>query len=231
MDIFTDSLSALEALKSPKIHDSINPHLLDVMEKNLQFLRLNSYTRRLTLYWVPAHIGISGNELANSEAKKVVGEMPTTIRLPYTDHKAFFKRLAHMEDGWLLEEDGQVKGVIYFSRIRPLTPKLWYKGLKLSREMFVFISRCRSNHYSLNQSLHKINVVHSSNCECGQDPQDLNHILWQCPLHDHHRRMLMNRLATLRIHPPLDLVSFLCPPNIEVLQIIYHYLKDIDKII
>lgn len=229
VDIFSDSLSALKAISSPKIQDSMNHHLLQVLHKNLQYTRSNFHTRNLTLHWVPSHIGITGNELADSEAKRATEAVPSTTRLPYMDHRAFFRKLAWSENTRLIEEEGLSKGITYFQRIRDQTPKPWYKGLKLKRDMFVFISRCRSNHYSLNQSLHRINVVDDPSCECGYECQDLNHVIWQCSQYNQQRETLLKKMSTMKLFPPFDVVSFLCKPNIEVLHHIFCYLKDIDK--
>lgn len=228
VNILTDSYSALQTLGSPKIRDNINLYLLQVMQKNLQFSYANSRTRKITLYWVPSHMGIIGNESADIEAKAATLLTPTVNRIPYTDHKPFFKRLAWSENKRYILEEGLLKGIHYFQRIEELPTKPWYKGLNLKRDMQVFISRARSHHYSLNESLKKIGVSASPNCEC-QEIQNLNHVLWQCHLHQEQRDRLIKKLAMLKLHPPFDIDSFLFPPNIEVLQNIYSFLCEINK--
>ena len=39
--------------------------------------------------WVPSHVGIRGNELADEAAKAALNERPTMITLPYSDFKPF----------------------------------------------------------------------------------------------------------------------------------------------
>ena len=56
------------------------------------------------------------------------------------------------------------------------------------------INRFRSDHYGLDASLRKINIVDHTNCDYGNDFQDLNHIFWQCPLYDTQRIDLIAKL-------------------------------------
>ncbi|KYN32626.1 hypothetical protein ALC56_13108, partial [Trachymyrmex septentrionalis] len=39
-----------------------------------------------------------------------------------------------------------------------------------------------ANHYNLNYSLHRKNIVASKACPCGDPTQDINHIIFSCPL-------------------------------------------------
>ena len=65
--IFTDSLSAVEALRSrrPVKH---SPYFLGKIRGLLSALAVRSY--RITLVWIPSHCSIPGNERADSLAKE-----------------------------------------------------------------------------------------------------------------------------------------------------------------
>jgi len=72
------------------------------------------------------------------------------------------------------------KDVHYFFRSPP--PKPWFSRLALPREQIVAIGRLRSNHYNLNYSLNRKNIVASSACSCEDPRQDFNYIVFRCPL-------------------------------------------------
>lgn len=229
VNIYTDSYSALKAIETPKINDNTNFYLLQVLDKNRQFSLANYHMKKLTFYWIPAHTGITGNEHADSEAKRATDMSPNINQLPYTDHKAFFRNLSWTENDRRIREEGLLKGWHFFRHYEDSLPSPWYKGVNLKRELIVFITRARSCHYSLNYSLRKIKVVESPKCECGYDTQDLNHVIWQCHINQQQRNLLLKKLGTRRLFPPFDVESFLFPPNIEVLQDIYRFLCDINK--
>ena len=64
--IYSDSKSVLQAIKGG---DQSNGHLLEI-RKQLDQLIVEDY--RISLCWVPAHVGIWGNEKADEEAKRAV---------------------------------------------------------------------------------------------------------------------------------------------------------------
>ena len=72
-------------------------------------------------------------------------------------------------------------------------PKPWLYNVSLPREIISTISRCRSEHYNLNHSVARVNIVSDSKYECGL-VQDLNHILWQCHLYDSQRIKFITKL-------------------------------------
>lgn len=224
IDIFTDSLSAVQALCSSNFGKATNHLIFEILQRNAQFYQDNQAGTRVTIHWILAHVGIAGNELADTTAKEATDREPQTQLLPYSDLKPLYGRLAIQDNISQLKEEGTSKGLNYFKRIFKPSTKPWFSGFNLNREKIVFISRCRSKHFSLRESLFKINVVESSACDCGHDLQDLNHILWQCPLGEEHYS-LVEQLIKMKQHPPYDVTSFLCEPNIFVMDLIYCYLK------
>jgi ribonuclease HI len=65
--ILTDSLSSIEALRSRKISSRTHSVVYECKEV-LWWLRANQFVVRLM--WVPAHVGIDGNEMADRIAKE-----------------------------------------------------------------------------------------------------------------------------------------------------------------
>ena len=58
---------------------------------------------------------------------------------------------------------------------QPIKP--WYYNCRNeSCEFVVTISRMRSNHFDLNESLHRKNYIDSPLCECNSDNETVDHV-------------------------------------------------------
>ena len=136
-----------------------------------------------------------------------------------------FKKHASVSTNNHIINEGQLKGKPYFQRFYKSSTKPWFHNLKIKRELITTINRCWADHYNLNASLIKIKVVNSTSCECGHEYQDLNHILWQCPLYDNERNELNVKLAKQKLIFPLDVGIFLYKPDITIMSILLEYLK------
>ncbi|GBO33280.1 hypothetical protein AVEN_220879-1 [Araneus ventricosus] len=85
INLYTDSLSVLEALNTFKTSQQ------DILAIKNDILEM-SKEKSITLHWIPAHIGIQGNETADSFAKKATTR-PNIEKIP----KKFFKQLKKMQ--------------------------------------------------------------------------------------------------------------------------------------
>ncbi|XP_058807432.1 uncharacterized protein LOC131673441 [Phymastichus coffea] len=222
--IFSDSLGAILALSNPNNTVKSNHYIYEILQKNDKFSKGNNSTT-LTVVWVPAHRGIIGNEMADKASKKATELLPTVIQIPHTDYRALFKKTAVNSTNKLIKNQGLTKGVDYFKNYYDDSNTSWYSNKGYEREFITSVCRCRSNHISLNESLFKINVISDPKCECGADTQELNHIVWQCPLFDDTRILLLRSLSKLNLFPPFDIKTFLYKPNVTVMRYILNYLQ------
>ncbi|KOC62912.1 hypothetical protein WH47_03103, partial [Habropoda laboriosa] len=62
--------------------------------------------------------------------------------------------------------------------------------------------RLHSSHYQLVASLFRVSLVADPGCQCGCLEQDLNHVIWQCPLYDSGRAGMMHRLCKVGLSLP-----------------------------
>lgn len=224
--IFSDSLSALESLKSSITGIHTNPFILKIKSNYIQFKKKNPQNE-LYFYWIPSHVGIEGNERADIVAKRATEKnFSNYSRVPYSDILATAKKTAFANTDLVNKEQAQKKGKEYFKKYRTENVKPWFHKSSLPREYIVTINRCRADHYNLASSLFRVNIVSSPKCECGYDSQDLNHILWNCPILDTQRTMLMTRLKKEKMFPPFTIKSFLATLNANLLQFICDYFKD-----
>ena len=109
--ILTDSLSCLKALQHS---DNSDTRILKLRLKIDSLLA----EKQITLAWLPSHIGIDGNELADTAAKEALELEEIKIkRLHYTDYRK--KVREHVHSLWEERWAAQVE-----NKLHELKPKL-----------------------------------------------------------------------------------------------------------
>ena len=226
--IFTDSLSCLQSLQSTKLEIKTNRYIYEIKKKYNSFMVNNSHNTRIRLFWVPSHIGINGNEKADSLAKSATSSPDLNItQIPFTDLHLDFKKSARASTKNTIVNEGLNKGKLYFKYFYNTSSKPWFSGnCTLKRDFIVTISRCRANHYSLADSLHRLKFVSSPKCRCYCANEDLNHVLWQCHLYNSAREKLVKNLRKVHSYPPLCIESFLAKPDTEACLYIFDFLNE-----
>ncbi|XP_076327485.1 uncharacterized protein LOC143234200 [Tachypleus tridentatus] len=84
--IYTDSLSSILALES--LHVGSHPVLADIQNRLTHFPLTATFVHIL---WIPSHVGIRGNELADTAAKSICSGTITTVPISYMDYGLVFK--------------------------------------------------------------------------------------------------------------------------------------------
>ena len=76
--IFSDSLSVLKAMNhtSSKI-----PQIQKLLQKCHELLA----NKEIVLCWIPSHIDIQGNEMADKQAKTSLSLEPTSFKIPFSN--------------------------------------------------------------------------------------------------------------------------------------------------
>jgi ribonuclease HI len=177
--IFTDSLSCLKLLQSSPFKSNFSFIICNIFTC---LLSLKNCSQNVVFAWIPGHIGISGNENADSLARWgcEVGNIKYD-RIDFSDTLNIIRQanFASWKDLW--NESKLTKG-IFFGNIQPNIPTVpWYSESKLPRTKITAFCRLRSGHCCNPSHLFRINVLDSNACECG-DIGDLNHIFFECPL-------------------------------------------------
>ncbi|XP_078041385.1 uncharacterized protein LOC144472301 [Augochlora pura] len=186
--IFSDSLSAITCLNSTRINVKTNKYIIDIKQK-LATYKAISGKNRIIFMWIPSHCGITGNEQADEMAKEATQEPHNPeLGVPFTDFREQFKETMWENFQRTLEIEFKYKGTNYYNTLYESRKKPWYtKQNNWSRETIVRIGSLRSNHYNTGESLARVGIINSPQCECSHPVQDLNHIIWQCPLRDNGR--------------------------------------------
>ncbi|KYN02853.1 hypothetical protein ALC62_06320 [Cyphomyrmex costatus] len=172
--IVSDSLSVLHALNGH--HNSTNN---SHPASGLFWRRLSLKVLKSTSSGSPRTAVIIGNEKADQLAKRAISKgIEPNFKVPYSDICAvikykitenFFQHIVSLSD---------VKGSYFFSHIFNRAAKPWYFRLKISRDAIVMVNRLHSDHYNLNHSLHRKNLIDSPSCPCGDPKQDILHLIY-----------------------------------------------------
>lgn len=179
--IFTDSRSCLEdILKFPL--RSKNVHSINLKTRELLF-KCHSAGIEIVLAWIPGHLGIAGNEQADSCAKWSIHNGTETYSNCFPQDLRLIAN-SDLKDLW--SEDWHrsrlEKGKFYGS-LQPYIPtKPWFSlfrnGNKSSTSTVI---RLRLGHNCSPPFLAKIRIRDHSLCECGLDEGTIDHIFFNCP--------------------------------------------------
>ena len=155
--LLSDSLSALQSLtngptdfRTQQLHNS---------------LRTLSDNNRVVLQWVPAHVGIAGNETADRLAKAAAKLPQPHFSTTYREVKTLLKQ--KQKSAWRLRNNGYDPQKDQIST--------------LDRRTQTTIFRLRSGHCGLRKHLKRLGLADSAHCECGSEEQTPEHILQTCP--------------------------------------------------
>ena len=229
--IFTNSLSALQSLKSNKISIKLSKYTLQIKEKYNKALEANPHMK-IEFIWIPSFIKINGIESVYTLAKDAAkNSVLTNLSIPFPDFCHEHKKTAKMENNRIIVDQSMFKGKKYFQIFHNDDSSPWFMNHKLARDIIVFINRCRSDHYNLAASLSKIGIKSSPICECNKAEQDLNHIIWQCEIYEVQREKLMKKLRLHNAQLPLNIECLVAKPNVMLCKYVFEFFKDCGKII
>ena len=175
--ILTDSLSSLLALRA---FNPDSPLIQDILKCLTSLERAG---KAIKFCWIPSHVGISGNELADNAAKRAASA-PCTRRLPlpardfYPAVKDF--ALSQWQRTW--EEQGTNK----LLKIKP-SLALWPSSSRGNRRDEIVLCRLRIGH---TYATHKYLLCGEDRPDCPlcRVPLTVAHVLLRCPRHNNTRR-------------------------------------------
>ena len=204
--IFSDSFSCLQAISSMKWQ---NPIILDILEV---FSELTNKQNDIRFCWIPSHMGIKGNERADSAAKNaLLRPLDTKILVPYNDIKCkinmYFKD--RFQNFWNNAQFNKLRN------IKPHIGKTILRNICNRRDESV-LHRARIGHTYITHGflLRREDAPECQTCQC---LLTVEHILINCKsYHDIRQRFysvgslseLFNRVA------PVAVVNFLKQINL-----------------
>ena len=121
--------------------------------------------------WIPSHIGVRGNERADSAAKAALDLRPDNICIPYTDLKPQINKLFFAK--WQQRWNNNINNKFF-----QITPTLG-PAFRKSRKEQVIISRLRISHTKLTHSF-VLKQEQPSQCSTCQTPYTIKDVLVEC---------------------------------------------------
>ena len=194
--IFTDSLSCLQALLYMKLEHP----LIGMAIRKCVFL--NIANKDIILCWVPSHVGIRGNEKADSAAKSALDLPHAQVGVPHTDFKLLISQYIFFtwQDDW----NGAVA-----NRLHSVKPVLgdWQSSYRRCRRDEVVLCRARIGHTNMTHSyiLKKDPPPQCEHCQC---ILTVRHILVECNHLAQTRNDIFGRcgvVESFQFHPELIL--------------------------
>ena len=221
--VFSDSESALKALSSYNFNRN-NSLTFEIRQK---LAYADSLGFKIKIAWVPAHVGIQGNEIVDAKAKLAAKEGKLlNVPIPTSDLFEKIKRDCKKENTIRLRNIAEEKGSFYFQNFFQEGPP-WFFGFNLSRKAIVSINRLRCNHSSLNSSLYRQRITQSDLCACGKDSDTIDHILWCCELYDQERSELLVKIRKEIKYGPYSAVSLLSMFNKNIVHCLADFITNI----
>lgn len=221
--IFTDCLSTIQALLQNPLKSKTGSHIIMSIKDTL--LNCSNDELEIVFTWIPSHVGIVGNELVDSLAKRAIisGDRKNFIIHSYDLLAVAKTRLSSSWDSYW-RKTSRTKGR-YLASIQPDIPsKPWFSRIKnLSKTVTSIICRLRIGHNCLPVHLSKLRIRDSSLCECGLDVGDVDHTFFVCPKYN--KNNLYKMAAKLKIPLPVNVKYLLTFPHRNVIYAIANFVK------
>lgn len=172
--IYTDSRSACLMLANAKESKSDEAILVDILDK--------CYKWKTSVQWIPSHVSISGNEIADQLAKAgVTSNVAVSHKIPLKD--AFLNAKSSLErrtNQWY-EAYSEEKGTKFYERHPKFYKAAWYKNVDMKGSNVKLINRLMTTHDYSKYWLHRMKISDDADCELCGEPETSEHLILHCP--------------------------------------------------
>lgn len=217
--ICSDSFSALCSLKSGK-SDARQDILYDI----LQILyRINPLDKNISFLWIPAHVGVEGNEIVDKLAKTGLKKDEVDIEIPLSKAEAKCIVRKAVINIWQDNWNKELKGRHLYNIQDTVGSERRKYG---SRRDDTIISRIRIGHTRLNYYLHMLGKSETDGCiHCGV-AETVEHVLVQCQAYNEERAQLVEDLKELKVQLAIKDLFQSAQIQPKVYTILFKYLRD-----
>lgn len=166
--ICSDSLSSLQAIR--------DMYSRNILVRDILCLIHDLWTEGTEVFfiWVPSHIGISGNELADKAARAALGMVVTSHNIVASDAKPVARRC--IQSAWHTSWAGSVENKL---RLIKDEVSLWSTSCRTDRREEVVLCRLRAGHTRLTHG-HLMAREEPPACLPCREPLTVEHILVHC---------------------------------------------------
>lgn len=215
--IFTDSLSAIQAINSRKS----SPNIINEIYYTLYKIQNKGIVT--SIVWIPSHVGIKGNEEADKIARKYNGE--EILYKKETNKKELYKEIDKMAiEIWQDRWDNAEKGKFYYQINNKVKEKVDFHNQNRKKE--TTLSRFRYGKNWLNATKFIIGKSTTENCEVCLIKETTEHFLLECPKNIDLTLKLINTM--LQENERISIETIL--DNKKCLEIIWEYVQKMNKI-
>ena len=205
--IATDSASSLQGIcelqSSNAIVNSIQKQLLELQRNRV----------KVTLCWVPSHVGVAGNEIADKAAQEAASRCTTAAQpLPYSDFYPYIKK--KIVDSWQNEWRNTTNNKL--REVKP-TVKPWSSSSLKHRTSEVSLCRLRIGH-TLYTHQHLMERRDEPVCVSCQVPLTVKHFLVECCEYTDVRNRVFQRRNLTLTHILTQSDAFSLPKLMEFLR-------------
>ena len=202
--IFSDSLSMLKALNHTS---SKNSQIQKLLEKHQKIAN----TKEILFCWLPSHVGIIGNEIADRKAKDSLHLNMSTFEIPFNSFKPLINK-------YILSEWQKSWDTATFNKLHAIKPVVGNNSsaIRNVRREDVVITRLRIGHTRFTHS-YILNREEQPFCIACNQHITVKHILTDCIdfLKDRNKYFQVRDLRQLFQDVPVDnILSFLKDTNL-----------------
>ena len=169
--MYTDSLSATQALINYREHCRNNAVIRNIVDTK-------TGDNLISINWIPAHVGIPGNEVADKLAKQSLTNPVIDINNPKTLQDRFSDIEKYVLAKWQQSWDSKSTTKHYKKIQKTISTKSKYDNHNRNKEKS--ISRIRLGKCQLNGYLHTINRHKTGLCDTCAVPETVQHFLMEC---------------------------------------------------
>ena len=197
-NIYTNSQPVIKALINPRRQSGqhIIKSTLDKIDT------INKVRIKVTIYWVPGHQEIEGNEEADKEAKRAARtpELSTSKSFPYNPlksaRKMAIKNLAKSQQKQAPKGPTptakHLRHILKHPKAR--AGQKYYKAAK-TRKTATTLAQLRTGHCQLNSYLYRFKKVASPYCQCRYQPETVQHYMLECRNYKKERDWLQRKIG------------------------------------
>ncbi|GFY27956.1 RNase H domain-containing protein [Trichonephila clavipes] len=175
--IYTDSMSVLEALEN--YHDRCHPVVCTILDITS---RLYSKGFDIVFCWLPSHVGIIGNEQADSAAKSATTHLPLAVPLSDMKRVIMHHIFKIWQESWSQQLDNKLHSVKPVIGAWPVMPM---------RRTDVKLTRLRIGHTRFTHR-HLLFGERAPECPSCHVSYTVHHILIHCPVFNNYRITFFN---------------------------------------
>lgn len=176
ISIYSDSLGALNALNSYEIKSGLTLECVEMLNKIAENAIVN-------LFWIPAHSGFYGNEVADRIAKFAAREHKLSVEPQIAMVKAKVRKTT---DFWLASQAkiswATTRGcdhTKYF--LKNMDDRITSTLLNMSKENIRIITGFLTGHCKVNSHLARLRIRDDPDCDlCGDSSETARHLLCEC---------------------------------------------------